>query len=310
MGFEKVAEKVFSYYGQKKYSEALEVVENAMAKYPEKVSRTGYWAACLYTKLNNQKQAIEILKNLFKKGFWWAPEMLTKDPDLTPLLKNEDFKQLVNECNSVYKKVQAKTKPKLLLKLPRYYDEDNQYPLIIILHWRNGNVKDFFKHWDVSILRNNYILAFPQSSQVLGMDDYCWDNIKLAKDEILTHYRNIMDKYKINKNEIIIAGASQGGRLSIDLALEENKFHGFIAAIPAISDVNYYLKLKDNWNDTKGVLITGDKDNYYQKTNDFYYAFKKLKCPVKLVVEKELGHTLSEKFPQSIKESIEFINKR
>lgn len=308
MRFEKVAEIVFSYYGQEKYSEALEVVKKAMKEYPEKEHRTAYWAACLYAKSNDYKSAINVLRECFHKGFWWAPAMLTKDPDLAPLYDNDEFKQLVSECNIVYKKVQAETKPELLIKIPKNYYENKHYPLMVVLHWRGGNVKDFSKHWNIPVLRDNYILAFPQSSQVLGMESYCWDNIEIAKQEILTHYNNIINEYKIDINQIIIAGASQGGRLSIDLALEENIFHGFIAAIPALSDIDYYIKLKDNWKYEKGVIIAGDKDYYYQKTKQFYSIFKELNYPIKLIVEKELGHTLSENFSNHIKKSIEFIN--
>ncbi len=310
MDFQKLTEKVFAYYAREKYNQALEVVQKAVIEYPKKLNITSYWAACLYTKLSKNKKAIDVLENTLNKGIWWSPKLLTEDPDLEPLYNKEEFKRLVSRCSELWKEKQSNSEPELTVMTPESYTENKKYPLLIILHGRNGNVNEFSKYWDIPYLREKYILAFPQSSQVFGINSYCWDGLELAKSEVKSHYKKLIQNYNVNLKNVILAGASQGGRLAIQLALEESNFCGFVGVIPAISDVDYYLNKKENWekNRMKGVMIVGDSDNYYPPVKKLYTRFRELDYPIKIIAEEGLGHSISGKFPDYIKSALEFIN--
>ncbi len=310
MKFEKLTEEVFSLYTQEKYNQALEVVQKAKSDYPEKIHKTSYWAACLYNKSNKHKEAIDELTNSFEKGFWWAPKLLTEDPDLEPLHNKKEFKELVSKCKKLREIKQSNSKSKLKV-LKSEKKKNKNYPLLIILHGRSGNIEEFSKYWDIPYLKDKYLLAFIQSSQVFGMDSFCWDDIELAKKEVKKHYNSLVQNNKVNINNVIIAGASQGGRLAIQLALEENVFCGFIGIIPALTDVDKYKEFMINWEKIKmkGVMITGDKDYYYKNVKELYKSMNDLNYPIKLITEKGLGHYISDKFPKHIKSALEFILK-
>ncbi|HKL76211.1 MAG TPA: hypothetical protein VJ881_09110 [Halanaerobiales bacterium] len=205
MNFKRLTEEVFSLYTQEKYNQALEVVQKAKSEYPEKLHKTSYWAACLYNKLNRHKEAIDELKNTFNKDFWWAPKLLTEDPDLEPLNDKQEFKELISKCKKLRDERQSNAKPILKVLSPDKKKNRN-YPLLIILHGRNGNIKEFSKYWTSSYLRDNYLLAFFQSSQVFGMKSYCWDDVELAKKEVKEQYNNLVQNYEVDTNNVIIAG--------------------------------------------------------------------------------------------------------
>ncbi|MGM0437787.1 MAG: alpha/beta hydrolase [Bacillota bacterium] len=310
MKFKRLTEEVFSLYSQEKYNQALEVVRKAKSEYPKKLHKTSHWSACLYNKLNRHREAIDELKNTFNKGFWWAPKLLTEDPDLKPLNDKKEFKELVSKCKKLRDERQSNAKPKLKVLSPEKKKNIN-CPLIIILHGRNGNIKEFSKYWDIPNLRDDYLLAFLQSSQVFGMNSYCWDDIELAKKEVKEQYNNIVQNYKVDTNNIIIAGASQGGRLAIQLALERNIFCGFIGVIPAISEVDKHIESMNNSvkSNMKSVMITGDNDRYYPKVKQLYKRMNELDYPIKLITEKGMGHYISEKFPKHIKSALKLIFK-
>lgn len=72
--------------------------------------------------------------------------------------------------------------------------------------------------------------------------------------------------YKIDKDNIVVGGFSQGGDLSIDLALNQDNIplKGFIALNPdkpeKFNDESIKVAAQKN---TKGLIITGDKDSCY-----------------------------------------------
>jgi len=264
----------------------------------------------LYTKLNMYKEAIDELKDSFKKGYWWAPKLLKEDPDLEPLQDLEEFKELVSKCNKLREEKQLNSVPKLKFLKPEK-KKNKTYPLVIILHGRNGNIEEFSKYWEMNYLRDKYILAFLQSSQVFGMNSYCWDDIELSKKEIKEQIDNLVQKYKVDLNKVIITGASQGGRLAVQIALEDNLFCGFVGIIPAISDIDKFKELINNWEKSKmkGIMITGDNDRYYPNVKQLYNYMNDLDYPIKLITEKGMGHYISDKFSKHIKSSLEFIFK-
>lgn len=310
MNFKEITEEVFSHYTQNNYNQALEVAQKAKSEYPKKLNKINYWIACLYTKLNRHKEAIDELKDSFNKRYWWAPSLLKEDPDLEPLHDIEEFKELVSKCNKLREEKQSNSVPKLEVMKPEK-KKNKTSPLVIILHGRNGNIEEFSKYWETNYLKDKYKLAFLQSSQVFGMNSYCWDNIELAKKEVKEQYDFLVQNYEVDLNNVIIAGSSQGGRIAIQIALEENGFCGFIGIIPAISDLDKYKELITNREKRKmkGVMITGDNDRYYSKVKKLYKCMNDLNYPIKLITEKGMGHYISDKFPKHIKSSLEFIFK-
>ena len=121
----------------------------------------------------------------------------------------------------------------------------------------------------------------------------------------------IRDRYRLNEEETIIAGASQGGALSLELALGENELNikKFISIIPGIVDVSSYIPLLKNGvsKNVKGFIITGEKDFYFPMAKEFYEEARKLKLQCEFVSIKGMGHNIPENFEDYLNEALDFL---
>ena len=61
------------------------------------------------------------------------------------------------------------------------------------------------------ILDTGYAMLLPQSSQLMGEEQYCWDDYDLSVQEITAHYQQFAEQYQVQENTLILAGSSQGG---------------------------------------------------------------------------------------------------
>lgn len=302
--FVELQKEIFGLFELEKYNEVHSLIERAHMEFPGRLDKTIFWSACAYSKQGSQENAIAVLKEGLKKGIWWNPLTLIRDKDLNNLQNSEEFKMIVNECREISENYKYISKPQLFT-----YGNDKSNTGLFSLHWRGSNVKDFAPYWFDNALLDDLFFAFPQSSQIFGYNAYCWDNRNIAVEEISASFSDFKEKY--NTKQDIIAGASQGGKLAIELSLNGNFLgtKGFIAVIPAIQDVaSLESLLMGNGNKIKGCIITGDKDPFYNKTVELVKLFEENNFQCKLIVKEGLGHFFPADFTDLLKEAVEFIH--
>lgn len=302
--FVELQKELFSLFELGKYNEIHALIERAQVEFPERLNKTIFWRACVYSRQGNEENAIAVLKEGLKKGIWWNPLTLIRDQDLNNLQNIEEFKMIVNECKEILENHKYISHPQLFT-----YGNEKSNTGLFSLHWRGSNVKDFAPYWFDNGLLDDFLFAFPQSSQVFGYNAYCWDNQNIAVEEISASFSDFKEKY--NTDQDIIAGASQGGKLAIEFSLNGNILgtKGFIAVIPAIQDVASLVSLlMGNGNKIKGCIITGDKDPFYNKTVELVKLFEENNVQCKLMVKEDLGHFFPADFTDLLREAIEFIH--
>ncbi|MRB24881.1 DUF3089 domain-containing protein, partial [Bacillus thuringiensis] len=82
-----------------------------------------------------------------------------------------------------------------------------------------------------------------------------------AINDVMKTFNDFVNKY--NLEDIIIAGASQGGNIAMELALKNmSATQKFIAVIPAIRDVKEIesIVVSNDITNVEGYIVTGDKD--------------------------------------------------
>ena len=303
--------KLFALYYEKKYKEALKVAEIAYENYKDKIIETTFWLACFNSLLKKKDKTIKILNNALDNGIWWSPQLMISESDFDFIKKYKEFKEILERCRVFFEKAQSKAKPKCLLFHPEDFNSKKENKLFIAIHFRGSNAEEFEEYFKKSVLKRGYMLAVPQSSQIFTLNKFCWDNREIAKKEISNHYNEINNKYRLDEKETIIAGASQGGGLSLELALGENELHikKFISIIPGIVDVSSYIPLLKSGvsKNIKGFIITGEKDFYFQKVKELYEEAQKLKLQCKFVSIKGMGHNIPENFEDYLNEALDFL---
>jgi len=296
--------RLFSLYEKGNIEEILSFVQHLERDFPEKTENTSYWKASLYLTLHNSGEAIDTLSNALNKGLWWNPQLLSNDPSFRSLQENKEFKNIINECQKIYDDKKIKTKSHL-----SYYGKNNSNIGIFALHWGGSNVKEFAPFWCDEDILNNYFMGFPQSSQLYSHNAFDWRNREIAIKDITTEFNKF--KKKFHSNKLILAGASQGGALAIELSLQQNiKNNGFIAIAPEISDISSVNKILSEQNNIsiKGCIIISDNNPFFNNAYELVQVLKNHGVQCKLISNKEKGPFFPENFPTLLPELVDYIN--
>lgn len=75
----------------------------------------------------------------------------------------------------------AKKTAKASLRITGYPQSNTS---IFALHWKGSNAKDFQDQWSNEQILSEYLLGFPQSSQLFNHECYSWDNQEVAEEDI------------------------------------------------------------------------------------------------------------------------------
>src|SRR2546426_12646896 len=129
--------KVFRYYEQKKYSEALAVAREASKRFPDYDAKTSFWIACLQNRLGNHDEAIQTLQSAVGRGIWW-PTGTLQDSDLDSIRDSPDFRTIEEECKRLQQQAPKIGKPELMVRVPTDYSDGRDYPALVVFHVRYG----------------------------------------------------------------------------------------------------------------------------------------------------------------------------
>jgi predicted esterase len=291
---------------QKEWTKALVVANKTEILYPDKIHYTSFWKSRLFAKLNQPTEALAQLKLAIEKGVWWNPETLLNEEMLSSIKHDEDFQQIVQICKQRWQEQQRLAHPELYVM-----GSNKEKTAVLSLHWRGDNARDFAEYWKSEELLKQYIFGFAQSSQVRGYETFCWDDKKTAIKDIEYLYHSFQNNYLTKENEVILAGASQGGKLAIELALASNtiKAKGFIVVVPAIKELDEFINLlaSRKIQNVPGYIITGRKDMFYEQTEKLFRILKNHGIQCELYVDEHEGHMFPKHFHDLLANALQYI---
>jgi predicted esterase len=285
---------------------ALKKVKIAAEKFPEEDYTINLDLVALYLELEKYDKAEEILRDSFAEGYWY-PEVYIK-----PIFENERFSDLAEQWKELKIRAGEEIEPEYIVRTPDQYKDSVKYPLFIALHGWGENAELFTNYWYSEELRKKYIVLYPQSTQIVGMKNYCWNDSELSKKEVYSIYQEILQNYNVDESQIIIGGFSQGAGLAMEMGFMQTNIpiKGFVSLCPPVTELYSEKEIKKGVNeDVRGVIITGDKDPSYQRQGEMVDLLRDNKLPVDYNVVKDLGHWFPEDLPKYIDNSLEFINK-
>ena len=296
--------QIFSLFQAGDLDKVHTAIEQAEKDFPERLDKILFWKACVYAIQERSKEAVDVLQDGLNEGIWWNPATLTQDRDLSGLQGREDFQEVIRQCKSLLHSQKENTRPELYT-----YGNPQADIGIFTLHWRGANAPDFAAFWLDQKREQDYAFGFPQSSQIFASRSYCWDDKGKAEEDLKSAYQDWKNKHAAKQE--ILAGASQGGKLAIELLLarEELPASGFIAVIPAIQDVTLMEELlkKNKHAGLRGCVITGDQDPFYSKTVELAGLFEEYGLSCRLIVKEGLGHFFPDDFPELLSEAVSFV---
>ncbi len=303
--YEELEAQVNLLSSERKYAEAAALLETAAVEFPQHIGSINLDLAFLHMQLGSVDKGAQRIKEALDMGIWY-PKQFFK-----PYLKSKEFEEIIPAWDRLETEGTSKGAPEWQIVLPNNYDESRAYPLFVAIHGWGEDLKLFSKFWSSPLIREQYILAMPQSSQVMGSFHYCWNDSEKTHAEIKRLYEHVCDTYKVDEARTIVGGFSQGATVALDIALNYAymPLKGIIALNPSKPELfNEQVLLRAKQNNIRLCIITGDKDGDYQEQLEMKAEFERLKMHYLMSIKENWGHWFPSDLGERIDISIEFIS--
>lgn len=300
--FRELTDQMMRLYTEGKFADALQLVEQNTDRFPEQCAHTTFWKMCLLSLCNRPDEVMSVFRQGLDSGLWWGEELFT-DPDLNAVRDLPEFKNLVTVSKERHKEAQTRVKRDHTLLLPDA-PPSGMYPLLIALHGRNGNKDIDLDYWEVARQRGWLVLS-AQSTQATFPSAYHWDDPAEGLADLLFYYGQVSQKYKIDPQQVVVAGMSQGAGMSIYTALKGNfAVRGFIGVATWWADAN---ELACERRDVRGYFVVGEKDHTLGRAREIQGTLRSNNVPFGEEVHADLGHQFPADFESSFDKAIKFI---
>lgn len=307
--YQAMRQRIGELYQQGEYAQAAEILQGALSTFPDHLLANTYNLALLYAALGEYEKGIQALQYGLDHGVWYGLWDFVADV-WEPFKELEPFAQIQARCEAQRQEAQKQARPELIVVPPQGYTPDKKYPLFIALHGGGETVADLQPHWTSGKLENEFIVAFVQSSQVVSMSGFSWEEHETARKEIADAYQTVAQEYAVDPDQIVIGGFSSGGCAAIRLALDEAfiPVRGFIALCPPKPEpfrAEDVAKAKARG--LRGTLLTTEMDPRLELQKGMAETFQKEDLLHQFVVTPNIGHWYPDDLDERIDQAIDHI---
>lgn len=255
--FDQLRDSLFALYGAGKLAEAQAMIEQYAPAFPDQLSRTSYWAACVAALLGQQEKAIGVLQGALDQGVWFNPDQLRSDSDLGSLQDMPEFGDLLTTTEAHMAAAQRQTRP-LMATLPKPA-APSPYPLLLALHGNNGNMPTTLPFWQ-SARDHGWLVALAQSGTIVATEMYSWNDWERGVAELGQHLADLAHMQQIDTGKIVIGGFSMGAGLAAWAALSGAiDVAGVVAVGPYIADLSLLDDLRTD-RSLRYAIVVGAND--------------------------------------------------
>ncbi len=263
-----------------------------------------------YASLEQYGKCFEILKKGQKEGLFYY--LGTTEREYPPYLKelqkfkeyesfrirNEELKEVANKTNTT----------EFMVQLPKNYDQNKNYPLMLIMHGGIGSISSLQYNYISKKLLEEFIVVYTQGGIYFGSNSRVYDQ-KNWQNDIKNIYKQITSNYAVDTTKVILAGPSAGGYRSLVLGLNnEISAKGLLlsfAVNPRVWDSTLYIKSAERG--LKVALLCGEDDWAIKQQKKLGYWFDEYGISNRFVVFPEEGHGFPENWSYYLDTSLDFI---
>lgn len=301
-------EAMFAAYAEGRYREAMELALAVRRRHPSRAARADYWVACLQCRLGDPDEALATLEAGLAAGRWPNPDRLRRDPDLEPIRDLPEMVRILEVSERRRQQQQAGARPELRVLAPPTRSLAARPPLLMALHTRGGDADESLHHWRAAV-DAGALLAAPQATRVEGPHEFAWG--ESSEDEIRAHLTALERDRAFDRARLVLAGASQGARLAVSLALRGApvESRGFIALVGA-PEIDGPLRAAASdaaKRGLRGIFVTGDADVARPGVERAHAALVAAGMAVRLEVVPGLGHAFPADFDARLRAALAFV---
>jgi predicted esterase len=299
-------------YQEKKFEELASMLEWGFDRFPEHMAANGFNLMITYIHLNQPGKGIWIMEKALKHGIWFGKYTFENDM-FAPYKKEKKFQALIKKNRQMMETAQKACKPELRVQTPQDFQPDKKYPLFIALHGGGENLEQFMPRWTSPKLKAAFIVAYPQSSQLVNMNGYNWtEDMDLSLKEIVAALNRVLEEYPVDGDRIYVGGFSSGGVAALEVILRNTfPIRGFVALCPARpEDFGADSVLQARNRGIRGTLITTEMDPRIGQQKEIIDTFRLQGLQYQFVVTPNIGHWYPEDLGDKIDQALLHIDNR
>jgi predicted esterase len=248
--------------------------------------KTWYWLACFHSLLGRPAQAISELESGLAEGCWWGTGLLDGDSDLTAARGLPGFAGIRRECEARCERARASSRPGCLVLSPASAQWDPR--TLVFLHRYGDTARDFAEIWR-PLVDEGWTLVVPQSSQPADSECFCWNDRELALREVRQHLEDCRLKRGLAPEGMVIAGASQGAHVAVDVAFGAGL--PWLCVIPSFPQ-DWRPEPGPGVHAPPGAVIVGETDPANARIRAVVSSFQSAGLRVSLGTMQAVGHDL------------------
>ncbi|HET8845277.1 MAG TPA: PHB depolymerase family esterase [Ktedonobacteraceae bacterium] len=307
--FSSVRAQLTRLYSEKAYAQAFDLLQREADNFPQQ-GMMYHWKMCLTALLNRPEQAIQALREALEKGYFYASALLCDDEDLQTLQGLSEYKELVARSVERFADLEAHSRAELLV-VPPESQSTEPLPLLIGLHGNSQNAQLAAQDWQ-PLSRQGWLLALPQSSQLITTNAYIWNDMVKGSQEVQEMHASLTRDYRIDPERVVLGGFSMGGGLAISMAVTGAiPVRGFIAVGPSLRDYEKlapYLEAA-RARGVRGYILMGlyeplESQDLMRRTADF---LTNNGVPCEIEERPTLAHAFPPDFAVTLQKALAFL---
>ena len=313
--FGELQRRLLELFRDENYEAVRELAAEQIASFPEQFHILAYWQMIAATRQKEYPAALQVIRKLLERGFWFGEAVLLNSQSLQPLQELPEFNRLVEASRALRLQSEKESFPLIILRQQdRCQKGSPPCPLMIALHTDGGSIQDSLDFWKPAAAEG-WIAAAPESSQVMWKGAYIWKDHAIAAQDIQRHFSALVSQYAIDENRVVLAGHSLGGETAAWLALTgEIPVQGFIAFNPAgplVEDPEIWqdLYLRAAQRGLRGYIIVGEEDEELPQENIRLLVdlLNEAGIPAELESVAHAGNDYDPVYDDSLLRALEFI---
>ena len=298
----------------KKFDEALVLIEQGAPELQGREFEVSDLTMKILFEAGRTEEAMTAWEKGLDEGFFYfvVPRFATYND-----VRNSDrFKNALDQNNRLRDIAHGEAKPEFKMVTPASYSPGKSYPLLIVIHGGNQSIVKAMDTWDPSVIGDDLLIAYVQSSMQADTKSHRWDlngvgiyQLPTAQAEVIGLYEEIIEQYSVDTGQVSLAGFSQGGNLALIMAAEGTiPARGFVAGCPAIrSPVALETAQAAAARGVQGTIFVGSKDWTAAAVQTTVANFNEAGLPVNHIVMEDKGHEYPENFEEVLQKAIKQI---
>ena len=314
--FDALQSHLLELFKDENYDLVRQLAAEQVTSFPEQFHILAYWQITAATRQKEFPAALQVIRKLLEKGFWFGESVLLNSHSLQPLQELPEFLSLVEASRALRLQTEKETFPLLILRQQGHCQTGGlPCPLMIALHTDGGTIQDSLDFWKTAAAEG-WITAAPLSSQAMWKGAYIWTDHEVAAQDIQRHYAALASKYAIDEKRVILAGHSSSGETAMWLALSGKiPTQGFIAfgpSGPIIEEPEMVLDIFQHAAERgmRGYIIFGEEDENIHQENirNLVDLLNATGIPTELESIPHAGHDFDPVYNDSLQRALAFFS--